>query len=199
VKPQAGGAATTSPTPGTGTPVSPTSAAPEPGWSAIDDPRGDTIVDGTTERRPNNRVDIVRSQATNQPRGIVLTAQPAEPADPTKDPNWTSDSSFVAWQLDTTGDGRPDFEVQFFVVDGSAAGFMTRVGDTSDEAFCDIEAGWVSNNYAVGFDPACVGSPATFSYRVTINYDSDPKNPDGDVLTDTAPDGGMSRPVARSG
>lgn len=177
----------------------PGSADADPAWVVIDDPAGDTVVDGTRQPRGDSRADIVHTRVTNQANGIVLSAQAAQRIDPAEDPNWATDSTFLSWELDTDGDARPDFEVQFFLDGGTPVAGVSRVGDPDNNAACPAEAGYVQDSYAVGLDPACLGSPTAFSYRVTIYYDTDPKNENAAVITDTTPDGGLSRPIARSG
>jgi hypothetical protein len=87
--------------------------------------------------------------------------------------------------------------VQFAFSEGTPIGGVSRPGETDGFSECEAEAAYTSERYAVGFDPACVGLPASLSYRARINYDTDPQNEDAEVVTDVAPDGGWSRPLAR--
>lgn len=163
----------------------------------VDDRAGDTVVDGTGEPRADARADIVRSEAFYTSNAIIFTVQTGAPVDPSKDPNWESDSTFVTWELDTNDDGAVDYEVQFAFFEGAPIAGVSRPGDSDGESVCEAEAAYTAERYAVAVDPACAGLPASVSYRVTINYDTDPKNEDAAVVKDVAPDGGMSRPVAR--
>jgi hypothetical protein len=153
-------------------------------------------VDGTGEAKAEKKADIARSEGFYASNVIVLTVLTREPVDPSKDPHWQSDSSFVTWELDTNDDRVTDYEVQFAVSEGSLIAGVSRPGE-ADVLDCEAEAIYSAERYGVGLDPACAGNPASLSYRVKTNYDTDPTNEDADVVTDLAPDGGWSRPLAR--
>ncbi|HEV3364794.1 MAG TPA: hypothetical protein VG795_11785 [Acidimicrobiia bacterium] len=163
----------------------------------VDDRSGDTVVDGTAKAKPESRADIVRSEAFYATNAVIFTVLTREPVDPSKDPNWESDSTYISWELDTNDDGVADYDVQFALLEGALIAGVSRPGETDGTSACEAEAAYTADRYAVGFDPACIGRPASLSYRVKIHYDTDPKNEDADVVTDIAPDGGLSRPVAR--
>jgi len=129
---------------------------------------------------------------------VILMAKMAERGDPGKDPNWASDATFLSWDLDTNGDGATDFVVEWLYDNGKPVVGVSRPNDTQINSVCEGPAVYGQESHAAGFDPKCIGSPPTFSYRVTIYYDTDPKNPNADVITDVAPNGGLSRPVPRS-
>jgi len=179
--------------------VAPAKTAPpvsRDGWLIVDDPAGDTIEDGSRNARTDGRADILKSAATNKAKGVVLTAQVAQRTDPTKDPNWASASTYMTWELDTNNDGAVDYEVQYFVEGGKLVAGVNRAGQA--ESACEAEAGYMQESYAVGIDPGCIGTPAAFSYRVTIYYDPDPTDENAEVITDVSPDSGMSPAVKRS-
>ena len=164
-------------------------------WTVIDDPAGDTVVDGSQAPQPDARADLVQSRATNTTKAIGFAVKVAQPVDPTRDPNWASAETFVFWEVDTTGDGKPDFEIEYFAEGGKLLAGVNRAGG---QAACDAEPGFMSDNYVVGVDPACFGSPAALSYRATIYYDTDPKVDNAGVITDVSPDGAMSAPLGRT-
>lgn len=143
------------------------------------------------------RADIVRVVADYTARAVVLAAQVAQPVDPKQDPNWTSDRTYVSWLLDTNGDGVADFEVQYYLASGAPVADVSRAGDTSNTPLCSAEAGYTGDGYTVAVDPACLGGPASVSFRVTMYYATDPKNANSDVATDVSPDGGLSGPISR--
>jgi hypothetical protein len=161
------------------------------------DPAGDTIVQDSGKATAERRADIVQSHVSYGAKDLVFAVLTDDPVDPGQDPNWASDSTFVAWELDTDGDAVPDYEVQFAFSDGMPVAGVSRPGDTDGSSVCEAEAAYTAERYAVGVDPECIGRPASLSYHVAIYYDRDPKNEDSDVVTDLAPDGGLSRPVAR--
>jgi hypothetical protein len=142
------------------------------------------------------RADIVHSAVAYAPNAVLLTVQVRQPVDPRQDPNWASESTYLAWELDTNGDAKPDYDIQYFLDSGALVAGVSRVGDTDGAAACDAEAGYGPDGYTVAFAPECLGSPS-FSYRVSMYYDSDPKNENAPLVSDVAPDGGLSRPVAR--
>jgi len=167
-------------------------------WTVLDDATGDTVLDSTQAPQANARADIVQSRGANTTKGIGLAVKVAEPVDPTKDPTWASDSTFVAWEVDTTGDGKPDFEIEYFVDGGKLVGGVNKVTASGNQAACAAEAGYMNDNYLVGIDPGCLGSPASFSYRATVYYAADPANANGDSIADVSPDGGLSPAIRRT-
>ncbi len=180
----------------------PAPASPAPAGSAVqpvlvDDPAGDTVVDGSGASRAEPAADIVSTRAAYQSGAIVLAVGVRQPSDPAQDPHWASDNTYLVWEIDTNGDGTPDFQVQYFLDSGAPVAGVSHPNDTDAASLCPTEAGYSAAGYTVAFDPACVGRPASFAYRVTIYYDTNPKNEDADVVTDVAPNGGLSRPVAR--
>lgn len=168
-----------------------------PTMVSFDDRKADTVAQGTSKKKPEPRADIVQSHVSYETGKIVFAVQTGQWVDPRQDPNWASESTYLSWEIDTTGDGTPDYEVQYFLAEGAPVAGVSRVGDQAGDSVCNAEAGFATDGYALALDPACFNSPASFSYRVTINYDSDPKNENADVLTDVAPDGGLSKPVPR--
>jgi len=194
--------ATTSPAPAATTTATgkPAAATPVRGAGAVTDPAGDTFVDGTHKPVTEPRADIVAAGAAYGPGGLTFLLQTRQPDDPKSDPKWASDATYIAWNVDTNGDGKPDFEVQYSY-DGTAfTGIVTHPGDDdSVPEVCDAStAGYGSAGYSVTIDPvACLGNPASFSFSATIFYDTNPKNDNADVASDVAPDGGLSFPVTR--
>lgn len=165
-------------------------------WTVIDDPTGDTVLDSTRAPQANAAADIVQSRVTNTTKAVGFAVKVAQPADPTRDPNWTSPATFVLWEVDTGGDGKPDYEIEYFVEGGKLIGGASRVSGNDRQAACEAEAGYTSESYLVGIDPACLGSPASLSYRATVFYGADPNSEDS--IIDVAPDGGMTGPVRRT-
>jgi hypothetical protein len=173
-------------------------AGSDAGSVVVDDPAGDTVIDGTSETKPEGRADIVGSQAINRAGHVALSLRVAQPVDPKADARWKSDSTFIAWEVDTNGDGAPDYEIQFFRDDDSYGASVGRPGDAAGEPVCDAEASYGPDGYTVLFESRCLGDPASFSYRASIYYDTDPEDENADVLFDVTPNGGLSRPVKRS-
>ena len=198
-----GGPAPTSP-PTTATTSPPATApatkaptGPRTSTLKIDDRTGDTVVDGTGQARPQNRADLVQSQANYTSKALLFAAQTAERVDPKNDPMWNSDSTFLSWEIDTNGDSTVDYEVQYFFADGGLVAGVSRPGDENSQSVCGAEAAYTADGYTVAIDPNCLGNPATFWYRVTMYYATDPANQNGESVTDVAPDSSLSRPVSR--
>ena len=159
------------------------------------DPVGDTNVDGTKNSIKEPRADIVRAGAGYRQGFLVFVMQVQQPVDPRTDAQWAGEATFALWSVDTNGDGTPEFEIQYYVVDGQLGGAVSRPSST--DVLCGVEAGYGSDGYSVIVDPACLGNPASTAFRVTLYYDTNPKDANADVATDVAPSGGMSFPVAR--
>jgi hypothetical protein len=162
----------------------------------ITDATGDTVVDSSQVPQANPRADIVQSRATNTTKGVGFAVKVAEPVDPTRDPNWSSAATFVLWEIDTNGDDSPDFEVEYFVEGGKLIGGVSRIAANGPQAACEAEAQYMSESYAVGIDPGCLGSPASLSYRATVFYAAGANSDDS--IIDVSPDGGMSSPLRRT-
>ena len=176
--------------------TTPPSSTTTGAWTVISDPTGDTILDSSRAAQANARADMVESRASNTTKGVGFAVKVAQPADPTRDPNWAGASTFVLWEVDTSGDGKPEFEVEYFVEGGKLIAGVSRLTDKGRQAACEAEAAYMSESYAVGIDPSCLGSPASLSYRATVFYGTDP-NSDESVI-DVSPDGGMSAPLRRT-
>ena len=197
--PAAGSDGTGAPAP-SGSDRSPPTSAPadaRPTNATFKDPAGDTVVQGTGTAKAERRADIVQSHVTYAPNGLVFAVLTDDPVDPGQDPHWASDSTFVSWELDTNGDAVADYEVEYAFSDGTPIAGVSRPGETDGTLVCEAEAAYTAERYAVAVDPACIGQPASVSYRVTMYYDTDPNDENADLVTDVAPDGGLSRPVAR--
>jgi hypothetical protein len=180
-----------------GSPATTARADAAPTAATFKDPAGDTVVQGSGKAKGERRADIVHSLVTYAANGLVFAVRTDDPVHPADDPHWASESTFISWELDTNGDAVADYEVQYAFSEGTSVAGVSRVADTDGTSVCEAEAAYTSERYAVGFDPECIGRPAAVSYRVTIYYDTDPKNEDADVVTDVGPDGGLSRPIAR--
>jgi hypothetical protein len=190
---------TTSPDETTTTAGKTPAAGSTPGSGEVTDPAGDTFVDGTSKRVTEARADIVAAGAAFGPGGVTFTVQVRQPDDPRTDPKWSSDATFITFDVDTTGDGKPDFEVQYGYDGTQFTGQVTHPGDDdSVPALCNATtAGYGAAGYSVTIDPACLGNPTSLAFRVTTYYDTNPKDDNADVASDVAPDGGMSFPVTR--
>ncbi|MCA1846234.1 MAG: hypothetical protein LC792_24180, partial [Actinobacteria bacterium] len=198
-------AASTGTTPSTGRPgagkaSSATTATSGPAAgrheSAQTDPAGDTFVDGTQDPIKETRADIVRARAAYGPGAITLTFQVAQPTDPRTDAKWASDSTFADWSVDTNGDGTPEFDIQYYFDGDTLGGTVSPPG--SEDVVCEADtAGYGPDGYSLTVAPACLGNPASFSYRVTTFYDTNPKDANADVASDVTPNGGLSFPVTR--
>jgi len=162
------------------------------------DPKGDAFVDGTQDPIKEARADIVRTRAVYEPGKITLGLQVDQPSDPGKDERWAGDSTFISWSIDTTGDGKPDYDVQYFIDAGKYGAIVSRGGEAEAEVVCEIDtAGYGPEGYSLSIPSSCLGDPASFSYRVTTYYDTNPKDENADVASDVAPNGGMSFPISR--
>ena len=174
-------------------------ATPDAGRPGVlSDPAGDTFVDGSQKPVSESRADIVKAGAAYGPGGITFAMQVQRPTDPRTDERWAADSTYAQWSLDTNGDSAPDFEVQYFFVDEENLGGSVSRPSQEGEPVCEATAVAYSDDaYALTVDPACLGNPASFSFRATMFYDTNPADEDADVISDLAPNGGWSFPVAR--
>ena len=168
------------------------------GSGPLSDPAGDTFVEGSQKPVSESRADIVKAGAAYTPGGVTFALQVQRPTDPRTDERWAADSTYAQWSVDTNGDSAPDFEVQYFFVDEENLGGSVSRANQDGEPVCEASAvAYRDDAYALTVDPACLGNPASFSYRATIFYDTNPADEDADVISDMAPNGGWSFPVAK--
>ena len=165
-------------------------------WTVMSDAGGDTVVDSSGAPQASARADMVESRATNTTKAIGFAVKVAEPVDPSRDPTWSSPATFVLWEIDTSGDDKPEFEVEYFLEGGKLIAGVSRVTSNGLQAACEAEAGFMSESYVVGIDPACLGAPGSLSYRATVYYSANASNDDS--ITDVSADGGMSAPLRRT-
>jgi ribosomal protein L24E len=127
------------------------------------DPAGDATsrvaANGGTTGVPNEpRADITTASASYETGAIVLSVQAAQPVNPATDAGWgTSD---VTWFLDTTGDKKFDYSIEF----GADAGSLyADVYDTANTVICHGTPSLGSDgSYIVSLDPKCFKSPRAF-------------------------------------
>jgi len=166
--------------------------------SAITDAVGDTVSNGTTTKVAVPQADLVAASATYRAGQITLTARVRQPSDPVAT-GW-GDSTFLTWQLDTNGDGKPDDDIQYYLDSGELVGDVTRTGTPDSAApLCHVSSAnyAAATGYTVVVDPKCVGNPNAFSYRVTTYYDTKPGDDKAPVATDVVPDTGFSAPIKK--
>jgi hypothetical protein len=152
--------------------------------SLTSDPAGDTN---------SAAADIVSSSVTPGARGLELAVQVKDALDPLADPHWGSDSTFISWELDTTGDLGPDFVVEQFLHSGQLVGVVHRASDAEDaQPLCNLVATDFAREagYRAVVDPACLGFPRSIAYRVRFLY-----NAGTNVGTDVSPDAGLTAPA----
>lgn len=182
----AGGPTTTSQPPAAGQPRS---------QVIVDDPAGDTFVDGSEKALREPRADIVRAAAAYRSDVIAFAMQVQQPVDPRTDEKWAGDATFAQWAVDTNGDAQADFEIQYYVIDGQLGGAVSKPNST--DVLCGVEATYTAQGYSAMVDPACLGNPASVAFRAVMYYDTNPKDENADVASDVTPNGGMSSPASR--
>jgi hypothetical protein len=161
----------------------------------LTDPVGDTNVDGTTNSIEEPRADIVRAGAAYRAGFLAFVMQVQQPVDPRPDERWAGDWTYAVWSVDTNGDGKPEFDVQYALIDGQLGGGVTPPNST--DVLCDIESAYGPEGYSAIVDPACLGNPPSITFRLTMYYDTNPKDDNADVAADVAPNGGMSFPITK--
>jgi hypothetical protein len=147
--------------------------------SAVDDPRAD-ILDARVEYSPNwIKFGVRVSRYTN----------------PVKDPNWESVDSSIDWTLETNGDGRPDWLVEFGINDGELYGSVFPF-DAPADADSTCEATSVSYDpsglYTLVLGPECIGRPASFAWRVDTSYDTNVRDANAPAVGDGVPERGFA-------
>ena len=170
------------------------------GPASISDPTGDVINRDTNAKLTSAATDIVSATVDSGAQGLVLTFKTAQMGDPATDPNWASPNTFVSWQVDDNGDGKVDDLIRFSAdrdTPGGVVGDLTHwTGPGIPAKHCDAQAAFdPTNGYSLTISPACMGSPASITYRVQLTYDTSPGAAKPPLSFDVAPDQGLAGPV----
>jgi hypothetical protein len=181
--------------------VSPPSAIAATGPAALTDGVADTINRDTNDKLASPATDIVSATVDSGAGGIVLTFKTQQMGDPGTDAHWASPNTFVSWQIDSTGDGKVDDLIRFSAdraTPGGITGDLTHwSGPGKPAKHCDAVAAFnAATGYVLTIDPACMGNPASITYRVQLTYDTNPGGTKPPLAFDVAPDTGLAGPVA---
>ncbi|HEX6379820.1 MAG TPA: hypothetical protein VF180_01110 [Acidimicrobiia bacterium] len=155
---------------------------------AMSDPAGDATnrvaANGGTTQVPNEpKADIVTASATYEAGAIVLSAKMANPVNAASDASWGQ--SVVTWFIDTTGDKKFDFSIEWGADNG---GLYADIYNTGDSPICAGQ-GQASiggdGSYIATVKPACFGTPSAFNWGGRSEFASGGENimdrfPDGD-------------------
>jgi hypothetical protein len=154
---------------------------------AVSDPAGDATTrvaaNGGTTNVPNEpKADIIAASATYQAGSIVLSARTASPVNAASDASWGQ--SVITWFLDTTGDRKFDFSVEWGADNG---GLYADIYNTGESTICagQGQASISDGNYVVTLNPKCFGNPSAFNWGGRSEFVSGGENimdryPDGD-------------------
>jgi hypothetical protein len=167
------------------------------------DPAGDTVNEENDSRLDVPEADVLRSSISVVDKGIRLNVQVRKPTDPLTNRAWAGDESDtgIEWELETTGDDKPDFSVEYYTDSGKITGEVTRSSDNDDEpTLCELRSAAFSADagYTAVVDTDCIRSPGSVAYVVTFSYDTDSTQANAAVAEDHAPDSGMSPRVGGS-
>ncbi|HEV7686825.1 MAG TPA: hypothetical protein VGQ80_09655 [Acidimicrobiia bacterium] len=170
------------------------------GPAAITDPVGDVINRDTNGPLTSAPDDIVSATVDSGAQGIVLTFKTQAMGDPATDPNWASDYTFVSWQIDSNGDGKVDDLVRYSADRATPGGIVSDLthwsGPGVPAKHCDATATFdATTGYSLTVAPACMGNPASISYRVQLTYDTSPAGAKPPLAFDVLPDQGLAGPV----
>lgn len=163
--------------------------------AAITDPTGD-VYDDQDNIIVNPAADIVSADASRAGGNLTLTYTTAKPTDPETDPAWGSLETYTDFLLDTNGDGKEDFAVEYSTDDDDDINVDVYKMDGSDQppVVCSGTGTFAGGAYTAVVPLSCLGTVTTLGYQVAVNHDTD-VNVEGKVVYDDAPETGFS-PVA---
>jgi hypothetical protein len=148
------------------------------------------------------RADITGASLEYAPSWIRAEVRTFNATDPVADPNWQSGDTFAVWSLDTTGDGKVDYLVEYGITSAKELyGDVLRPDSApADPPVCNADSvtytsGVAGGVYTLRFDPACLGNPPAIAYTVGLSYDSGGGHGTGPVGTDIVPDSGFAAAV----
>jgi hypothetical protein len=155
---------------------------------SVTDPSGDAtsrVADnGGTTTVPNEpKADAVAASATYQAGSIVLSLKTAAPVNAATDPSWGQ--SVVTWFIDTTGDRKFDYSIEWGAENG---GLYADIYNTGDSTICAGQGQpsiGSDGSYIVTVNARCFGNPSAFNWGGRTEFASAGQNimdrfPDGD-------------------
>jgi hypothetical protein len=148
------------------------------------DPAGDAI---------DARGDIVNFGGVYSPDLLTLAATVRSPTNPATDPSWADGVTGVLWDVDVNGDGARDYKVYLVAPNNDPAVEVKTVGDAHA---CYGDWGYSGGSWFAHLPPGCVGSPPSVRVSAFVAYDTDPYDSAAPVSRDSAPDAGLSAPIA---
>ena len=157
----------------------------------LSDPAGDPIDADTGNRVSEPRADITAASVEYQRKRITFRLQVSQPTDPKTDPGWPQEASTAAWGVDVDNDQQPDYLAALYVVDqqgGQPEGEVASLREDKPPCAASVSFNG-EQGYELNFDPACIGSPASFSWGAVMSYDTDPQGGNTPVALDVVPDG----------
>jgi hypothetical protein len=161
--------------------------------------RVNDVINADTKAPMNAPQADITSAAVGYDAGaLTLSVRVKQFTDPLKDPNWASNSTYVLWSLDTNGDAKIDYEVNYGVDKGVLYGDVFKPSDPANApATCHAKSAVAepSGFYTVVLDPACLGNPQGVGFSVQVYYDTNAVDPKAAVALDIAPDQGLAGPV----
>ena len=157
-----------------------------------------TLADVTGDVTPfpeYGAADIISSTGAYKPGEMTFTLKTAVPQDPRETPNWGFVSTGIDFLIRTTA-AAPDYDfvVRYGVNAGTIFGKVFAANDVNRATpLCDAKmATYSGKTYRVGIDPACIGTPPSFSYAHLMMY-----NVDAGVITDGPDTVDFSAPMNR--
>ncbi len=159
----------------------------------IDDPRGDQKSDkGKPANAPKG--DITRADGQKVGNDYVFRYTTVEPVDLRTDPNWDTADSNTLFLLDTNGDDKADFNIEYALDDsGLYANVYVDDGSPNPATLCDGKADFQGGTYSATIPASCIKNPPTVRYRVETSIDTNTVSEDNSVVAeDQAPDFGYA-------
>jgi hypothetical protein len=176
------------------------SAAPAPKGTleSLVDAIGDVLGSVLDAPLDDARGDITAANVEYGEGWVRLDVQARRATSPLRDPNWESGSTYVLWSLDTTGDGKADYSLEYGISQGQLYGAVFPPGAPADSpASCDADSVTFSTSglYSMVVSPDCLGRPRSIAWNVELSYDTNAKDPGAPATSDRLPDQGFSAAV----
>jgi hypothetical protein len=162
------------------------------------DAAGDTVTDTIEDPISVANADIVATAADSTPDGITLSFRTAKLVDPAADRNWLSVFTGARWELDTNGDSKRDYVVNYSRDEETQAltADMDKLGPGYPPDDCQPVPSYRPDaGYSVVILPKCLGGATALGYRVLVEYTTNAEDPGADIGTDVSPDEGFAGPV----
>jgi hypothetical protein len=156
------------------------------------DPTGDTVEEQSSIKMTEPHGDAVETIGEYGVDGLSLKLKVADPVKPKADNDWQYPGTGVGWQIDTNGDFKPEFAIEYGLDKGKIYADVFKNG--AQDPVCQGTADFADQYYRVVLDRNCIDSPDSIYFKATVIY-AHSANVNDDQSVDNVPDVSFAGPI----